>query len=173
MPTITVDNNPAEPIVEPKSGIEGDDIAARRRALFAKFDQSAEAQTLGTLDPEHMTGADREPPREEFETLTLQTPAGTIEFGPPSGVSITMRIAMMMGEDNPNRVQSAMLRTLMAVRSVNGQAVVPITSMVGAQALANLLGDSVLDYLFDVHREYWPPPRKGDLQILRKNKRVS
>ena len=173
MPTVTVDNNPAEPIVEPKSGIEGDDIAARRRALFAKFEQSAEAQSLGTLDPERLAGADREPPREDVDSVTVKTPAGTIEFGPPSGVSLTLRLATMMGEDNPNRIQSAMLRTLMSVRSIDGQPVSPITSMVGAQALANLLGDHVLDFLYTTMLETWPPPRKGDLQILRKNKRVS
>lgn len=168
MSTITVNTNPLEPVVEPTSGIQGDDIAARRAALFQKFEQSAEA--AGTaIDFDKTTDG----PVEQVDSIVLSTPRGEIEFGPPSGVSLTLRVATMMGEDNPNRIQSAMLRVLMSVRSIDGQPVAQITSMVGAQGLANRLGDPLLDYLYTVMLEYWPPYRRGDLQVLRKNKRIT
>jgi hypothetical protein len=66
-----------------------------------------------------------------------------------------------------------MLRTLMCVRSIDGKPVTAVTSMVEAQYLANTLTDPVLDFLFTTYMDTWPPPAAGELQILRKNKRVT
>jgi hypothetical protein len=138
--------------------------------MFEKFDRSQEGAP--GIDLAKMT-EDRTPAAEPLDSIVLQTPIGEIEFGPPAGVSLTLRIAIMMGEENPNRIQNAMLRTLMSVRSIDGKHVSPVGSMVEAQALANMLGDGVLDFLYLTMVETWPPPKKADLQILRKNKRVT
>lgn len=173
---VTVDLNPSAPVVEPAGGTAGDDVAARRAALFRRFDESDRGAAGGGgaagIDLERATAAPTAP-REHVESVVVQTPVGEIEFGPPSGVSLTMRIAVMMGEANPNRLQSSVLRVLMSVRSVDGQRVTPINTMVEAQYLANQLGDSVLDYLFGLTAEYWPPPGPSDLQVIRKSKRVT
>ena len=168
---VAVDLNPVFPVDEPTGGsVAGDDIASQRRAQFARFEQSE--STGNMLD---LSAATRSPsaPREMLDSVVLQTPVGEIEFGPPSGVSLTMRIALMTGESNPNRVMNAMYRTLMCVRKIDGAAVTPITNDVEAQYLANKLTDPVLDYLFEVLRENWPAPDSKDLQVLRKNKRIA
>lgn len=167
---VTVDNKPDFPVTDPSSGTAGDDVAARRRMLFERFENSESGENRLDLTAETSKPA---VPVEKFESLTLQTPIGEIEFGPPSGISLTMRIATMMGESNPNRVTNAMLRTLMSVRSVNGRKVSPVTSMIEAQFLANELGDNILDFLFGTMAEYWPPPGPAELQVIRKSKRVS
>lgn len=168
---VHVNLDPPEVVELPTSGTAGDDVAARRAMLFEKFDRSEQGSDR-VLDLEAAT-KESEAPREPIDSLVIQTPVGTIEFGPPAGVSLTMRIATMMGEANPNRLQSTMLRTLMSVRSVDGQKVTPITSMVEATYLANQLTDPVVDYLFLMLMDHWPPPRAGELQVLRKNKRVA
>lgn len=168
--TILVDNNPREPIVEPVGGgLAGDDIATQRRAMFAKFDRTETEIDLEKVVEDKLKAA--EPPREDFDSVEIQTPIGVIDFGPPTGVSLTLRIAIMKGEDNANRMESAMLRTLMSIRSIDGKHVKPIGSLVEAQALANIVGDGLLDHLYLMMLENFPPPRKADLQILRKNKR--
>lgn len=158
-----------DPIVfaEPSEGVSGEDIMARRRALFAKYEEST---AEGKIDLEAAT-KQPEAPREQIESVLVKTPAGEIEFGPPPGVSITLRMAQMMGEKNPNRYYMVLLRTLMCVRKIDGKAVTPVTSEVEAQYLANLLGDDALNYLFEVLIENWPPPQPGDLQILKKSPR--
>lgn len=153
----------------PEAGAAGDDIMAKRREMFRRHE---EADGAGKIDLSKVT-AQPAPVREPIESVIVQTPAGEVEFGPPPGVSLTLRLAQMLGESNPNRLYSAMLRTLMCVRKIDNKAVTPITSEVEAQYLANLLGDGVIDYLFSVMVETWPPPAAGELQVLRKNKRVT
>ena len=173
MSTVKVDFTPAEPVTVPESGVAGDDIAMKRKELFAKFEASeAVATSGGGIDLAKMA-LEKTAPVEQVDSVVVQTPVGEIVFGPPAGISLTLRIANIMGEDNPNRVQSAMLRTLMSVRSIDGKPVSPINSQIEAQLLANMLGDRVLDYLYSTLNEIWPPPGKGELQVLRKNKRVA
>lgn len=170
MPTVVI-NTSEEPILEVPMGgtTAGDDLMAKRRAAFAKF----EATETPTIDLDKISQLKAEPPPEQLDSVVVKTPIGIIEFGPPTGISTTLRIALMMGEDNPNRMQTAMLRTLMSIRTIDGSKISPINSMVEAQALANIVGDGVLDYLYGMLTEYFPAPRKADLQVLQKNKRIS
>lgn len=167
---VQVSLNPEFPIEEPGSSTAGDDIATRRRLLHDKFER--ENSAAPSLDLARATEVP-EAPREPLASVLVSTPAGEILFGPPTGISLTMRIAMMLGEKNANRTQQICLRTLMCVQAIDGQRVDPITSEVEAQYLANMLGDGVMDFLFGVLHEYWPPPNKQDLRVLSKNKRVT
>lgn len=158
----------ADRIIDPVGGVAADDVISRRAALHALHDR---VDTEGKIDLARET-REPSPAREPIDSLVIATPVGEIEFGPPPGVSLTMRIATMMGEENPNRIQSAMLRTLMCVRKIDGKTVTPVTTMVEAQYLANQLTDPVLDFLFTTYLETWPPPAPGELQVISKNKRV-
>lgn len=164
-----VDPSEIPNVADPQAGTAGDDVLARRAALHALHDSQ---ESSGKIDLTRAT-AEPAPVREPIDFVTIQTPSGEIEFGPPPGVSLTMRIAMMTGEDTVNRLQSALLRTMMCVRKINGRIVTPITSMVEAQFLANQLGDPTLDFLFQTMNENWPPPARGELQVISKNKRVT
>jgi hypothetical protein len=166
---VTVLTHP-EDIELPSPGVAADDIIARRKALHALAEQrDAQASAID------LTRETAEPvkPREPIDSVMIATPAGEVEFGPPPGISLTMRIASMMGETNPNRTTHAMLRTLMCVRSIDGKPVTPVTNMVEATHLSNMLGDGVLDFLYSVLVDNWPPPAPADLQVVRKNKRIS
>ena len=172
-PKILVDANPPVPISDPTTGVSGPgDIRERREALFRQHDMASAPENTIDLAAAVEASLDAEFSQDEgLDFIMVDTPAGEVEFGPPSGVSVTLRIANIMGETNPNRLQMAMLRTVLAVRSIGGKRISPISNMVEAQYLANMLGDSVLDFLYVQLLENWPPPRKGVLQVLRKNKR--
>lgn len=163
-------------VSEPTGGVAGDDVAARRKAAFELYDR----QSGGGSPDLDLTKAAAEDDvrREPLDSITVTGLSASgepleIEFGPPSGVSMTMRVAIMLGDENFNRTGVAMIRTLMCVRSVNGQKVTPITSKVEAQHLANILGDVLVDQLFMLYAENWSPANGGELQVLRKNKRVT
>ncbi len=171
MANVTVVSDPIEPPTIDRPSAE-----VQQREIFRRFEEAEASiqRDRSTIDlTKAAAAAAPEIPPEQLDSVIVQTPAGEVEFGPPSGVSMTLRIAQMLGDSNGNRLYLAALRTLMCVRKIDGKPVTPVTSEVEAQYLANLLGDSTVDYLFTVYVENWPPPGKGELQVLRKNKRVT
>ncbi len=177
MATIAVLTEKISPDQIPQAGaqVDAEDIKARRAAAHAIFEQGEGSDR--TIDLEKLASEEIEAtkPKERVESLLIRAPVNgapaEIEFGPPSGISLSMRLATISGEKNPNRMELYLLRTLMHVRKINGDPVTPINSQVEATFLANMLGDDTLNFLFDTMLETWPPAGKGDLQILSKNLR--
>lgn len=146
-----------------------EEIIEQRRRMFARADElSGQQLNLSEVKP----SSESHEAQEDIETIEVELPNGhVVVFGPPSGISMTMRIALMFGAENPNRLTTTMMRTLFCVRSVDGRSVSPISNTVEAQALANILGDDGCDLLFDLLMATWPPPTTKSLKIIRKSAR--
>jgi hypothetical protein len=113
-------------------------------------------------------------PEEDLESVEVQLPNGlVVEFGPPSDVSLTMRIIRVLGDSASSPVASAVYRILFSIRTVNGTAVTPITNSIEAEKLANKIGDGGIDILSMVMNTYWKPLRMNQLPVLKKNQRKS
>lgn len=115
----------------------------------------------------------REPkPREDVESVEVQLPDGRVVlFGPPPMVSLTIKIAELLGEKASNPVLSASARIMLCVRAIDGKAVPPINSVVEVKKWAGVVGDAGLDTLGMVYAQYWSPPTIEDLPVLKKNLR--
>ncbi len=144
------------PAPEPKLSA----VAARRAQMQAKAAREHQEE------PEAMPEA---APREDVESVELSLPDGrVVEFGPPNGVSLTLRVATF--PDMPPRAVG-LVQVLMCVRSIDGQAQRPLNNMVDVQKLANTLGDPAIDLLATLYTELWPPLSPSDLPTIKKNLR--
>lgn len=139
-----------------------DAVRQRREEMMAKA--RAEAQAIPLAVEEEVD----ETPREDLDSVTLTLPCGEVEFGPPPGVSLTVRVATF--PDAPSR-GNVLLRVLMCVRSIDGKPVRPLANMVDVQRLANIIGDQYLDVLAELYNQYWPPLSVRDLPTIKKNPR--
>lgn len=111
------------------------------------------------------------PPREDIDTIELTLPDGRmVVFGPPNGVSLTMRISMLLGERQTETMHS-LARVCMCVRSLDGKPLPPIGNMVDLQKACNILGDAALDLLGFQLTLCWPPMLLGELPNVKKNLR--
>ena len=111
-------------------------------------------------------------PREDVESVEVQLPDGrTIMYGPPAGVSLSIRVAEFLGEQTQNPVLAAITRIILCVRSIDGQPVRSPGSLLDVKKIAASLGDSTIDLLGLIHAETWPPITKDDLPVLKKNLR--
>lgn len=141
-------------------GLEG--IRQRRDMLRAQ----ASREHQSTEEPEVPVSA-----REDVESVEVTLPDGrVIEFGPPNGVSLTMRVATF--PDVPPRA-TGLLQVLMCIRSVDGTIPRQMNSMIDAQKMANVLGDQAIDILATIYSETWPPVTTADLPTIKKNLRRS
>lgn len=139
-----------------------DAVAARRAEMQAQAEQEHKATVIETL-------AEDPPAREDVESIEITLPDGrVVEFGPPPGVSLTMRVATF--PDLPQRA-APVLQVLLCVRSLNGEPVRALNSMVDMQRLSNQLGDSVIDLLARLYVDLWPPLTVSDLPTIKKNLR--
>lgn len=148
-------------------------IRARRREIHKKFDDQQGQPDAGAPLSEAEPAEAPELP-EDLESVELQLPNGAVvEFGPPPGISLQMRLARMLGSENANLVAQGLYRILMCVRSINGQKVPAITTKLEAERVANLVGDNGIDILSITYHTYWPPPKVNDLPVVKKNQRIS
>jgi hypothetical protein len=140
------------------------DIKAKRALLHARAAQedrpAVEVPTVDTATQ----------PREDVESIEFILPDGRlVVFGPPSGISLTMRILNMGG--NPSPLKSTLYRVLMCVREIDGVRPELVVDDITAQKLSNMLGDNNIDILSGLYSEYWPGVRKSDLPLVKKNLR--
>ena len=99
-------------------------------------------------------------------------PAGlAIEFGPPPGISLTVRIATQFPDASNNAAQESLLRALLSVRKINGQPAPAISTWIDVQRVANAIGDHGLDVLGYALIRYWPPLTTKTLPAIKKNLR--
>jgi len=109
--------------------------------------------------------------RENVESLEIKLPDGRIVvFGPPNGVALQMRIANMLGNDL-TQFNAMLVKSMLSVRSIDGQPPGAVTNMVEVQRVANLLGEDGVDLLMLALNQYWPPVTTAELQIVKKNLR--
>ncbi len=109
-------------------------------------------------------------PHVDVESLEIQLPNGLlVEFGPPSGISLTMRVAMLF----PNASSSIdmIARVCLSVRTINGRRVKDISNEVTLTQMCNVLGDVGLDLLGQALVTHWAGMKLSDLQIVKKNLR--
>lgn len=110
------------------------------------------------------------PPREDVESVEVELLDGRkVYFGPPPGVSLTMRIAITF----PGAASELdrLARICMSIRSVDGQPMRAITNIVELTAVANAIGDAGIDELNFWFDRHWGVLRISDLQLLKKNLR--
>ena len=111
-------------------------------------------------------------PREDIESVELKLPDGRdVVFGPPAGISLTARVAMLMAGTPPSDAMDMIARCCLSVRSLDGKKLPPITNRVDIQKCANIVGDGGLDVLAYVLSEYWPAVKLKELQTIKKNLR--
>lgn len=113
-------------------------------------------------------------PREDVESIELQLPDGRVVlFGPPPGVSLTARVAMLMAGQPASDELDMVTRVLLCIRSIDDKRMPPITNRVDVQKCANLVGDNGLDVLGYMLKEHWPAVKLGELPMIKKNLRGS
>lgn len=115
-----------------------------------------------------------EPPasREDVESIEVKMLDGrTVLFGPPKGVSLTMRIALNVPEAVANPVLDRLCRILMSVQEIDGKKPKPIGNLIDLTRMANEVGDVAIDELFTWLNRFWGDLKISDLQVLKKNLR--
>jgi hypothetical protein len=112
------------------------------------------------------------PPREDVESIEVKLLDGRmVEFGPPPGISLTMRIAMTIPDATSNPVIDRLARVCMCIRTIDGKQPRQIANIVDLTAVANMLGDVPIDELAFWYDKHWGQVRISDLQLLKKNLR--
>lgn len=163
--TLTINRNPETPAAPTDSTLSDAREATRaaRAALAETVNEQKSAPAPAPAAQEHEVD-------EDLESVEVQLPNGlVVEFGPPSGISLTMKIIKLLG-DAPD-IATSVYRILLCVRSVNGKPVTPITNTIEAEKLANQLGDVGIDILAMVSKAHWKPIRLAQLPVIKKNQR--
>lgn len=157
---------------KPPGGEESLAAAATRDKVAAMHtEQHARSSADNT---EQAPDAEDVVPREDIATVELALPDGRqVVFGPPDGVSLTTRIAMMRAGQPPSEPLDMITRCCLCVRSINGKPPPVLSNQVDVAKLANQLGDNALDILAFVLSQYWPAVKLSELQIVKKNLRDS
>lgn len=150
--------------------------AERKAAQAAK--NAALAKTAAEMR-ERQAAADAAPPdkpdevvqpREDIESIEVALLDGRkVLFGPPKGVSLTMRIAMSIPD--ATMIIDRLARVLMSVRSIDGKPPPVIANMMDLTKAANEIGDVGMDELNFWYDKYWGNLRVSDAQVLKKNLR--
>ena len=168
---VTIDRNPAvkhpnfAAAQEVDAGI-GDQIKARKAELHAKAAKEDAALDVPAVAVETASG-----PRQSVESVELILPDGRyVLFGPPAGISLTMRIINLGGQQSS--MKNTLLRVLMCVREIEGVKPEVVADDISATKLANILGDDAIDVLSAVYLENWPGVKKSELPRIKKNLRV-
>jgi hypothetical protein len=151
-----------------------EEFMARRRAV-----QERASRAVEFADQDEREAAEREAEllaeaqaQEPLESIELQLPNGLeVEYGPPSGISITMKLIRMFGDSGWTTPRGTLYRVLMGVRRINGEAVNPINSIIDGEKLANRIGDEGMEILIRVQSQYWRPTPQVDMLVVKKNPR--
>ena len=120
------------------------------------------------------------PERENIDSIEIPLRDGrVVEYGPPSGISLSERIARLFstrsaaeGGPDPGITEYRLTRLLMGVRSIDGKPV-QINNLIDRTRIANRLGDEALDLINYFDSQYWPPLRNSELPLVKKNLRQS
>jgi hypothetical protein len=144
-------------------------IIARRDAQRASMRDRSDFH--GGIDEEEAAEASRIVNEyEPVESLELVMPDGTlILYGPPKGISLSMRLIRMFGDANWTSATGTYFRVLMCVQAINGDPVRPISSRIEGEKLANKIGDVAMEYLIQIHAKYWAANNEVDLLVVKKN----
>lgn len=111
-------------------------------------------------------------PIEDVESIEVKLLDGrTVEFGPPKGVSLTMRILMSLPECASSPALERTARVLMSIRSIDGRKPREIANALDLRRIGNEVGDVGIDELFFWYQKYWGNLRISDAQVLKKNLR--
>ena len=130
------------------------------RADFQSDVDEDEAQEAATIVEEY----------EPIETLELVMPNGMkILYGPPKGISLSMRLIRMFGDANWTSPTGTYFRVLMCVQQIDGEHIKPIGSRIDGEKLANRLGDQTMEYLMQIHARYWATNSQVDLLVVKKH----
>ena len=147
------------------------DANARTQELHRQQHEQHAAEQA-EADTADVDAAVAEKPREDIETVECRLPDGReVVFGPPSGVSLTARVAMLMAGQPPSDAMDMIARCCISVRSLDGKKLPPITNRVDIQKCANIIGDAGLDVLAYLLSEYWPAVKLKELATIKKNLR--
>lgn len=111
-------------------------------------------------------------PRENVESIEVELTDGRkVVFGPPAGVSLTMRMATMFPQTAVNPVLERVARVLMCIRSVDDRLPKPISNQIEMTAFANAMGDRAIDELGYWYDQNWGVIQIADLRLVKKNLR--
>lgn len=169
---VSINRNPAKRGPEGPDIAKADEIRKQRAALHKKYEQDLASQQIADAQTDDTDSVAPPEPREDVSSIELELPNGmTVIFGPPEGVSMSMRVLRLLGTDAENRIMVQIYRVLMCVREINGVDVPTITNRLDVDKLANRIGDQALDILSSAYRKYWPPLTVGDLPEIKKNLR--
>ena len=174
---ITINRSPDAPRAAPKlnparqaNEALGEQVRRRRKQIHeqARVDaavaEQAEEAAKEVKPPE---------PREDIDSVEVTLRNGlTVEYGPPTGISLLDRIARFYGGRDPSVSEFRLTRILMGVRTVNGKVVAPVSNEIERTKLANRIGDEGIDLLFYYDRTYWPPLRQAELPSVKKRLRA-
>lgn len=150
-------------------------IRERRRQIHNQADTD-----LSSLTEQEQTEREPAPIREDIESIEITLRDGRIvEYGPPTGVSLSDRIARLFssrplsdGGPDPGQTEHRLTRILMGVRAIEGKPVSPLSNLVQRTKLANALGDEAIDLLFYFDNLHWPPLTRTELPEIKKKFRT-
>jgi hypothetical protein len=162
--TLSSSKRPQRPAAAVQQQKKNETLAATAAAMRERAAEAAAAPPETPPEPPA--------PREDVESIEVKLLDGrTVLFGPPKGVSLTMRIAMNFPEATTNPMIDRLARVLMSVQSIDGKRPIQIGNMVDLTKLANEIGDIGIDELFTWLNRYWGDLRINDTQVLKKNLR--
>ena len=112
-------------------------------------------------------------PPEDLDSIELTLPNGTaVVFGPPRGVSLTVRLANFYGPVPYGSLDYGLTRMAMCIRTLNGEPPEPaIVNTIARDLHLNRLGDDGIDILNHYLNTLWPPLSRQALPALKKNLR--
>lgn len=176
--TISVNRNAAEvqAAIEAANRLPEDQAQALRQHRAALRErartEAASGQFAGADDAAGAEAEEAALPREDVAAVVIALPDGReVEFGPPAGISLTMRLMTGFPQVPMTQANEIWLKTLMSVRAIDGVAARTVGNIVDAQKLANDIGDGALALLTEAYLRFWPPPRREDLKVIQKKMR--
>ncbi len=174
---ITINRNPDEPRQGPKPDPAREANQARAEAVRKRrkeiHDQARRDAAVAEQQQEAAQEAELAPPREDIDSIEVTLRNGlTVEYGPPTGISLLDRIARFYGGRDPSVSEFRLTRVLMGIRKIDGKDVAPLTNEIERTKLANRIGDEGIDLLFYFDRLHWPPLRQSELPVAKKKFRA-
>lgn len=130
-----------------------DAIEAAKKAAVAQLGALAHAPIYNNLND----------PKE------VQLPDGRVVVMAPPGGGIMRKVASMLGNGESNvGLMIGWLKSILYVRSIGGDPVQAVNTIVDAQRVSDILGDIGEDCVMAAYQEYWPPVSIEDLQTIKK-----
>src|SRR5690242_20536902 len=130
---ITINRNPDAPATGSKfnparqsNEAVGEQIRRRRKKIH---DQARVDAAVAEQAEEAAKEATPPPPREDIDTIEVTLRNGlTLEYGPPTGISLLDRIARFYGGRDPSVSEFRLTRILMGIRTINGRTIAPVSN---------------------------------------------